>query len=438
MAALRRFLPRTIFARTLIMIVVPLVLLQVVVAFMFYGRLWEIVSRRLATGLVAHVAIVAHALENFPEDDERREWILDATMDAANLAIEFKPGAKLPPGERPEPSGTLERSLAGQLEGQVRRPFTLDAWGQPRLVVIVVELSDGLLTVRAPRERVYTSTSYTVFLWMAGLSLVFLVIAAIFLRNQVRPIRRLADAADAFGKGRDFEELTPAGATEVRRATAAFVAMSRRIRRFISQRTDMLSAASHDLRTPLTRMKMELELLPSHVQVDGLKTDIADMEQLIDRYLDFIRGEGEEQPASTEIARVLEETAEAARRSRLQVTLSNTVPGEAMLRPTAIKRCFDNIVSNAARHAKSLEISASVQGDQLTVLFDDDGPGIPDDKREEVFGAFVRLEASRNLHTGGLGLGLTLVRDVILSHGGSIQLEESPAGGLRVRVRLPM
>lgn len=436
MPALHRFLPRTIFARTLIMIVVPLVLLQVVVAFMFYGRLWEIVSRRLATGLVAHVAIVANALEHYP-DDERREWIIDATVDAANLAIDFKPGAKLPPNAELDPTGILERALAGQL-AQLRRPFTLDAWGQPRQVVIQVELSDGLLTIQAPRERVYTSTSYTVFLWMAGLSLVFLLIAAIFLRNQVRPIRRLADAADAFGKGRDFEELTPAGATEVRRATAAFVAMSRRIRRFISQRTDMLSAASHDLRTPLTRMKMELELLPAHVPTEGLKTDIADMEQLIDRYLDFIRGEGEEQATAVDFVRVLEETAEAARRSRLDVTLSNAVRSDVLLRPTAIKRCFDNIVSNAARHAQSLDISASVSGDQIVVLFDDDGPGIPEDKREEVFGAFVRLEASRNLHTGGLGLGLTLVRDVILSHGGAIQLEQSPAGGLRVRVRLPV
>ncbi len=419
------------------MIVVPLVLLQVVVAFMFYGRLWEIVSRRLATGLVAHVAIVVQAMEHYPED-ERREWIIDATVDAANLAIDFHPGEKLKGMRQEDASGILERALAGQMASQVRRPFALDVWNQPRQVVIEVELTDGLLVIRAPRERVYTSTSYTVFLWMAGLSLVFLLIAAIFLRNQVRPIRRLAAAAEAFGKGRDFEELTPSGATEVRRATAAFVAMSRRIRRFISQRTDMLSAASHDLRTPLTRMKMELELLPSGVSVDGLKTDIADMEQLIDRYLDFIRGEGEEQPLLTDLGRVLEETAEAARRSRLRVTLTSTAKGDIMLRPTAIKRCFDNIVSNAARHAQSLDISASRNDETLTVLFDDDGPGIPLDKREEVFGAFVRLESSRNKVTGGLGLGLTLVRDVVLSHGGSIQLDDSPSGGLRVRVRLPL
>lgn len=419
------------------MIVVPLVLLQVVVAFMFYGRLWEIVSRRLATGLVAHVALVVNAHEHYP-DDERREWVIDATIDAANLAIDFKPGVKLLTRPREEPSGILERALAGQMDSQVRRPYSMDVWNQPRQVIIEVELSDGLLVVRAPRERVYTSTSYTVLLWMAGLSLVFLVIAAIFLRNQVRPIRRLAAAAEAFGKGREYEELIPAGATEVRRATAAFVAMSRRIRRFISQRTDMLSAASHDLRTPLTRMKMELELMPPGVPIEGLKTDIADMEQLIDRYLDFIRGEGEEQPILTSFAQVLEETAEAARRSRLAVTLINDASIEIMLRPTAIKRCFDNIVSNAARHASALEIRATSNEEHLTVLFDDDGPGIPEDKREDVFGAFVRLETSRNQGTGGLGLGLTLVRDVVLSHGGSIALDRSPAGGLRVRIRLPV
>jgi two-component system osmolarity sensor histidine kinase EnvZ len=435
--ALRDYMPRTIFGRTLIMIVVPMILVQIVVAFMFYGKLWDIVTRRLAGGVAAEIAVIVRAIDHYPEGEDR-DWVLSTVAATTGYRIHMASGAKFRAMRPQDASGILERVLAGSLVEQIGRPFRLDVWTHPREVIVDLQLDDGVLSIDVPRERLYTSTSYVLFLWMAGTSLIFLLIAALFLRNQVRPIRRLAAAANAFGKGRDFDNFSPAGSTEIRQAAAAFISMRQRIRRFISQRTDMLSAASHDLRTPLTRMKLELEMLPEGPLVDGLKTDVADMEKLIDSYLDFIRGEGEEQATPTNLAQLLEDVATGARRSRLDVTLETNGPLEVSLRQHAMRRCFDNLVSNAARFATELDIKAERRDEQVTVMFDDNGPGIPAEAREEVFKPFMRLESSRNQETGGLGLGLALARDVVLSHGGDITLGASPKGGLRVLVRLPV
>ncbi len=437
MPSLRNYMPRTIFARTLIMIVVPLVLVQIVVAFMFYGRLWETVTRRLASGVAGDLAVMVSAIEDYPPGVDR-ERLLATLVAADGFRYRLIQAGHIAPMRLQDTSGILEKVLAGAIVEQVGRPYRLDVWTHPRDVVIDIQLTNQVLNVRVPTERLFIGTSYSLFLWMAGTSLIFLLIAAQFLRNQVRPIRRLAAAAAAFGKGRDVDDFSPAGATEIRQAAAAFIAMRERLRRFISQRTDMLSAASHDLRTPLTRMKLELEMLPDSTLVDGLKSDVADMERMVGSYLDFIRGEGEEQASLTDLTQLLEDIAVGARRSRLEVTLNVTSGMDVALRPQAIRRCFDNLVSNAARYATELSIIATKQNDQVHITFDDNGPGIPPEKREEVFKPFVRLETSRNQETGGLGLGLALARDVILSHGGEISLGLSPKNGLRVLVKLPL
>jgi two-component system osmolarity sensor histidine kinase EnvZ len=256
------------------------------------------------------------------------------------------------------------------------------------------------------------------------------------MHNQVRPIRRLALAAENFGKGRDSMRLRPSGALEVRQAAAAFIVMRDRIRRQIGQRTEMLAGVSHDLRTPLTRMKLQLALLRKSEETEGLQADVVEMETMIDAYLAFARGEGGETPVRTDLAQSLRDVVGGLPGGDA-VTLEIAGPIEIQVRPMAMKRCLGNLVGNALRYAKQVRVSASWHHHAVSIVIDDDGPGIPEESREDVFRPFFRLDPSRNVATGGVGLGLSIARDIAHVHGGEINLEDSPMGGLRVVLILP-
>jgi two-component system osmolarity sensor histidine kinase EnvZ len=272
---------------------------------------------------------------------------------------------------------------------------------------------------------------------MVGTSLVLFAVASVFMRNQVRPIRRLARAMDRFGKGREPGDFRPAGATEVRQAAAAFNVMRERIQRMISQRTEMLAGVSHDLRTPLTRLKLELAMLQGK-DVEAMRSDVADMERMLNEYLAFARGEGTEAMSETDVGELLAEVVEGARRQGAEVALETDRGMVVPARPNALKRCLTNVVANAIAHGHRVSVHAGRRGDAIEITVDDDGPGIPADKREEVFRPFYRLEGSRSRETGGTGLGLTIARDVMRGHGGDIKLDASPWGGLRAKLRLPI
>jgi two-component system osmolarity sensor histidine kinase EnvZ len=258
------------------------------------------------------------------------------------------------------------------------------------------------------------------------------------MRNQVRPIRELAAVSEAFGKGGDVGGYRPSGASEVRQAGAAFVVMRERLRRFLLQRTEMLAGISHDLRTPLTRMKLELALLDDGPSVAGLRADVADMERMVDSYLAFVRGDGEEQPQPTDLARLLADLVADEQRAGHPVRLVTEGELTVTLRPQAVRRSIRNLLANATRHGARIELRAKRRERSIKILIDDDGPGIPSVSREDVFKPFFRLDASRNSTTGGVGLGLTIARDVVRAHGGDIWLEDSPLGGLRVRIKMPV
>ena len=272
---------------------------------------------------------------------------------------------------------------------------------------------------------------------MIGSSLVLFIVAAIFLRNQVKSLRRLAVAAEGFGKGRPVAFSKVEGALEVRQAGVAFNRMRDRIQRQIRQRTEMLAGVSHDLRTPLTRMKLALELLGDNPTTAELKSDVVDMERLVQLYLDFARGEGTETAVATDISPLIADIAAAVRRDGKAVSLDQPEELVVPIRPNALRRCLGNLVANGARHGSHVWLSSQRVADGVDILVDDDGPGIPAHERDHVFQPFIRLDQSRNPSTGGIGLGLTIARDVARSHGGDVRLETSPHGGLRARVHLP-
>jgi two-component system, OmpR family, osmolarity sensor histidine kinase EnvZ len=433
---IKRILPQTLFGRSLLIIVTPVILLQVVATWIFYDRHWDTMTNRLAYAVGGEIGMVIEQLERDGTMSDRTETLSIAarTMD---LIITFEPDEILPP-QRQKLSSLLERTLGMALDERVRKPFVIDTRVASNWIEIRVQMADGVLSVMSPERRLFSSTTYIFLLWMVGAAMVLFAIAIIFMRNQIRPIRRLAAAADAFGKGRDVTRFKLEGATEVRQAAAAFLVMRERIQRQISQRTEMLAGVSHDLRTPLTRMKIQLELFTDCPDVEDLKADVIDMEQMIEGYLAFARGEGTEAPVPTDLNRLINEAVSSARRDGAIVDLHLEGELSLPLRPNSVKRCLANLIGNARRYADHVWVQAGRRNDAIEITVDDDGPGIPASSHEDVFRPFFRLEGSRNRSTGGVGLGLTIARDVIRSHGGDITLADSPRGGLRAVVRLPV
>ncbi|MFQ5985091.1 MAG: ATP-binding protein [Alphaproteobacteria bacterium] len=437
MASLKRILPRTLFGRSLLMIVTPLILLQVVAAYIFYERHWDTVSRHMARGLAGEITSVIKMIHAFPDKDDQA-FILWVARVAMDLDTRIEAGAALPDAAPPTRRGARYPELIRALKEQLDRPFRVDTESLPRQVAISVQLDDGVMHITTSRERLFSSTTYIFIMWMVGTSVVLLSIAVFFLRKQMSPIRRLAQAADSFGKGRPVDDFKPEGAAEVRQAAATFLVMRERIQRQMSQRTEMLAGVSHDLRTPLTRVKLQLAMLGQGEEIASLKSDVAEMEKMIDGYLAFARGEGSEAPTPTDLSVLLAEVVASGRRNGGDVALESNGDMTVAVRRNALKRCFTNLVDNALRHGKRVVIAAARRDDMVEVTIDDDGPGIPEAAREEVFRAFHRLDASRNPETGGIGLGLTIARDVVRGHGGDVVLATSPLGGLRALVRLPL
>lgn len=438
----RRLVPRGLLGRALLIIMVPLVVLQVVALFLFYGSHLNVISRRLAGGVAGDVAMVVELLARNASAEDRG-WIFREAAWRLDLSLALEAGANLgPSASRPAslPLLPLEEDLDAAMRERVRLPFDTDWQSDPRSVIIRVQLPDGVLHVEAARKRLFSGTLYLFVIWVVGSSLLLFGVAAMFMKNQVRSIRRLAEAAEAFGRGRDLGPMKPEGAAEARQAAIAFNSMQGRIRRFVESRTEMLAGISHDLRTPLTRLRLGLAMLPSDAQEDaqGMTQDVEEMERLIAAYLAFARGEGLEQAQPTDLIGLVGEVAANARRDGAQVDLAADPDALVMpLRADALRRCLGNLLDNARRHARRIAIGVariprSQNSAWAQVTVDDDGPGIPEDAREEAFKPFTTFSA------GGTGLGLAIARDIARAHGGDIVLEASPLGGLRARVRLPV
>jgi two-component system osmolarity sensor histidine kinase EnvZ len=432
---IKRLLPTTMFGRSLLLIVMPLILVQVISAWVFYARHWETVAHRFAADVAAEISMLGESLGFAPTEGERA-WLMSQAEARTEINFSFERGGTLLPPVASGGSAT-EEHLRTALSERMRAPYRVDGTSDPGNLVVEVQLPDGVLNATLSYKRLNTSTTYIFILWMIGSSVLFFVVAAIFLRNQVKSLRRLAAAADGFGKGRPIAFSKVEGALEVRQAAVAFIQMRDRIQRQIRQRTEMLAGVSHDLRTPLTRMKLALEMMGDNPAVAELKSDVVEMEHLVHVYLDFARGEGTELPIETDIAALLQDIAAAAAREGTAVSLDQPPELRVPIRPNALRRCLGNLIANGARYGSHVWLTGRPAEDGVDILVDDDGPGIPPDERDHVFQPFIRLDSSRNPSTGGIGLGLTIARDVARSHGGDVRLETSPKGGLRARVHLP-
>ena len=431
-----RIMPKGLYPRALVIVIAPVVLLQSVIAYVFMERHWQTVTQRLSSAVSSEIATLIDVYESYPQDDQAT-ILSRIAEERLGMDVEILPDTDLPaPGPRPFFS-LLDSALSTELAQQVKRPFWLDTVGRSSLIEIRIKLGKDVMRVLTRRSQAYASNSHIFLLWMMGTSLILLTIAVLFLRNQIRPILRLADAAEAFGKGRDAE-FRPRGAREVRRAGNAFIEMKRRVERSIGERTMMLNGVSHDLRTILTRFKLSLALLERSPDLEALEKDVDEMSRMLEDYLAFARGDAGEAPVETDIRALLEALKADAERQDHQTEL--TVIGDPLVvvRPDAIRRLLTNLVSNAARFGDRIAIRATHDARYLIVMVDDDGPGIAPELREDVFKPFFRIDEARNVDGGGTGLGLAIARNIARSHGGDIILGESPLGGLRATVRLPV
>ena len=435
---LAKKMPKRLYARSLIIIIAPMVLLQSVIAYVFMERHWQMVTERLSTAVVRDISAIIDIIETYPQDDNYNN-ITRIAQQRMGLNISILPPDPLPP-PGPKPFfAILDYFLSEEITRQINRPFWIDTVGDSDLVEIRIRLDNHVLRVFAMRSQAYASNTGIFLSWMIGTALVLLIIAIFFLRNQIKPIQQLAAAADSFGRGLPLPEgFEPRGAEEVRRAGTAFLRMRKRIERQIEQRTMMLSGVSHDLRTILTRFKLQLALAKGSFDTAPLEQDIADMQNMLEGYLAFARGEGTENVGELDLSELMKTLQkDAALRERGFVYHIEGSP-IVQLKPKAFSRLVSNLVSNSFRYAKNVDVAIVHDDNDLVIIIDDDGPGIPANMREEVFKPFFRLDEARNQDASGTGLGLSIAQDIARSHGGNIVLDDSPTGGLRVIVEIPL
>lgn len=433
---IKRLLPKRLMGRALMIIITPLVVMQLISGYVFYAQLWDTLSWRLSVNVAWDVSLATDAVlraDNARERDEQLALIAATT----GRSTRFLEGAMIE-GPRVRGNGSVAQKLDEAMRSAALAPYAVIDPGDPRPVTIEVQLDDGMLEVRVPRKHLFSDSTYLFWFWQIGSSMLLAVIAILFMRNQVRPIRRLASVAERFGKGLEVPAFKPEGATEVRRAGIEFNRMRDRILRQIAQRTEMLAGVSHDLRTPLTRLKLQLALLPENPAHDGMRGDIEEMERLIDSYLTYLRGEDGETAEEADVAALVGDVVQRARIDGgrpIETAIERPLFGQ--LRPIALRRSLSNLISNACRYGARVLVTARRADELIELIVEDDGPGIPPARYEDAFKPFFRLDQSRNARTGGIGLGLAIARDLVRAQGGEITLDVSPLGGLRATIRLP-
>ena len=438
MIKLRNFLPKTLFGRAFIIIGLSIALLQGVITYIFFERHWEDVGRRLALALGGSIVSIIDQIHDTNADTEKIKIIFSRAERNHLMDLQYDPNLRLKDIQPHKLTSVLDHTLDHALAERIPYDFLFDTKSKPGKVTIYVSVFNGLLSATVARKTLYSSTTMIFIGWMIGTALLLLSVAVYFLHRQIKPLKRVAEAAEAFGRNGSFHDLIPRGSTEVRMVTKSFIEMRERIRSQIKQRTDMLTGVSHDLKTPLTRMHLQLALLKDKSAQKSLSHELEEMQIMIDDYLTFAREEKEEQIREIKLHEIILNIGEAFKKEGLKIVYGETLKINISLRLNAFKRSLNNLIANATLHAKTIKISTIKDTKNVYIIIDDDGPGIPKELREEAFKPFLRLDPSRNPESGGTGLGLTISREIARSHGGDVDLFDSPLGGLRAKIRLPL
>jgi two-component system osmolarity sensor histidine kinase EnvZ len=433
---LRDILPKGLYWRTILIILVPAALLQVIITLVFLDDHWQATSKRMSQGVASDVALIIQLYERNPTPENFAD-VRQLARRPLRLEIELFPSAPVDVPRCRAFGSVIDRYFTRALYDQLGREVFYDSSCPGTQVIVRVPTNEGVLQLKAFRDRVQARSGPLFVAWIIGATLFLGALSIIFIRNQVRPIEKLADAMERFGRGEDSGPFRVRGAREVRGATHVFFDMRERVTRLMDQRAQLLAGVSHDLRTPLTRLKLQLALMTPSPEVEDAKRDLSEMEETLEEYLAFAKGLGEEAPSPVDVGAITAEVVENSSRSGADVSID--VSGDIAIpaRARALKRCLANLIDNAAAHGDKVQVSVKGEPEAVIVSVDDNGPGIPEELYEEAFRPFSRLDATRSRNQKGVGLGLAIARDVARSHGGDILLGQSPLGGLRAALRLP-
>ena len=429
---LKRIIPSTLLGRSIIIIFLPIIVLVMLTTFVFYQTSWNIISKRLTQSVVADINVIVKLI-NLDLKDEA----INIAKEDFKMKIDIQENRKLTGLTFKNEIGILSKRLKQSLEN-LDKPFFYDLSNLDDGVKISVQINEDVLVINVDKDRLYSESAFVFLLRMIFASLILLLISYFFMSNQIKPLKKLSIIAETFGRGLDAPELKSVGASELKQTANAFNKMRGRIKRFLKQRTDMLAGVSHDLRTPLTRMKLQLSLLKDNKAKSELELDIKEMTAMLNSYLTFVRTETPEPIENILINELIEDCIKNVNEEKFNFNLDQNIKIETYGRPLQLKRAFQNIINNSIRYADKIEIRISKIDDNCNIDIDDNGPGIPDKNFEDVFKPFFTLDKSRNKLKGESGLGLSITRDIIRSHGGDIKLSKSNLGGLRSTISLPI
>ena len=434
-----KFLPKTLFFRTMLLIFIPLIVVQVVSVVMFFDGSWSRMGRRLSDNLTSDMSFIMEQVNRNPSRLKEMQ-----ALSSQKFGMEFEYYSNQDKLKAISKVRKANRMIVGYLEESLEKAFpkaeiNIFEGKADKDLVVMIDSDQGLYRFLTTRKKIFSTSIFMFVVWMVGTSILLFLVAVLFLRIQVRSIAELAQVAEDFGKGIDNKDFKPYGSSEVRKAALAFIKMKERIQRQISERTQMLAGVSHDLRTPLTRMKLQAAMMPDGDDKKDFLSDIDEMEKMLDGYLSFVSGEGGEKSSFVDVNEMILSIINKFRNKKALIRYSTNDQVSAIQgREQALKRALTNVISNAFRYGKTIAVKLESNDKKLMIAIEDDGPGIPKDKREDVFKAFYRLENSRNKETGGVGLGLSIAKDVMTSHGGTIELDDSSLGGLKVLVSIPL
>ena len=428
----KKIIPSSLLGRSIIIIFVPIIVLVILTVFVFYQTSWNIISKRLTQSVVADINVIIKLI-----DQDLKYKAIVIAKDDFKMDVNYKQDTNFNPLSFKPARGILSKRLKQALE-ELDKPFIYDLSNLDKGVTILIQLDNDLLIINVNKNRLYSQSAFVFLLWMIFASLILLFFSYYFMNKQLRPLRRLSIIAETLGRGLDTPEIKSAGATEIKQTAKAFNQMRKRIKRFLKQRTDMLAGVSHDLRTPLTRMKLQLSLLKDEKAKSELELDIKEMTAMLDSYVSFVRSEAPEPIANISINEIIKDIFKNINQNNYKITLEEKDKIKTSGRPLQIKRAFQNIIDNSLRYSKKIKISIKSIEEGCEIVFEDAGPGIPDKNYEDVFKPFFTLDPSRNKLKGESGLGLSISRDIIRSHGGDIKLDQSEFGGLKSTILLPI
>jgi len=430
---IKKILPKRLFYRSLLIVAAPIIMLQIIITIVFFDSLWIKANKGMTRSLVGEVKTL---LEIYKSDKAQKQEILDIYNKNFDFVVRVKENEVFP-SEIPERwYSPMDRSLRRELKSAFPRSYWFDTTTYKETVYLKIKYKNGFLQIFFPKDKIAPSSARIFALWITFPGILLIFIAIVFLKNQTRPIVSLAKAAEKFGKGEFIKEFKPSGAQEIRQAAYEFDKMRKRISVHLNQRSEMLSGISHDLRTPLTRLKLQLALLKQQDLAKKMSDDIEEMERMLNEYLEFSRNQKNEDTEIMEINSLIEDVVKKYNTEKIKVNFENKV--EIPLRQNTFKRCLNNLIDNGLSYGKKIEISTKKIDKDLIILIDDDGPGIPKEEYEKVIKPFYRIDKSRGQNKSGVGLGLSIANDIVRSHGGNIFLEKSSLNGLRVRISLPL